>query len=83
MPRPETGDRSTVRPELRQELKEDFEHADSDGDGRIDLAEFSRLLEGLEAGMSADELRTGFHEIDTDHDGRIDLREFIAWWTDQ
>ena len=82
MPRSRNGDRSAREPELKQELKEDFEQADSDGDGRINFAEFSSLLEDLESGMSAEELRIGFHEIDTDHDGRIDLPEFIAWWTE-
>jgi len=82
MPRSRNGDRSAREPELKQELKEDFEQADSDGDGRINFVEFSSLLEDLEAGMSTEELRIGFHEIDTDQDGRIDLREFIDWWTD-
>lgn len=82
MPRSETGDHSALEPELEQELKEDFEQADSDGDGRINFAEFSSLLQELEAGMSTEELRIGFHEIDTDHDSLIDLREFIDWWTE-
>ena len=74
--------RSALEPELEQELREDFDQADSDRDGRIDLAEFSSLLEDLDAGMTAQELRIGFQEIDTDRDGRIDLREFITWWTE-
>ena len=82
MPRSRNGDRSTLEPELQLELKENFEQADSDGDGRINFAEFSSLLQDLEAGMTVDELRIGFHEIDTDHDGLIDLQEFIAWWTE-
>jgi len=76
------SNRPALRPELEQELRQDFDHADNDRDGRIDFAEFSSLLEDLEAGMSAQELRIGFHEIDTDRDGRIDLREFITWWTE-
>jgi len=82
MSRSGTGDRSALEPELEQELKEDFEQADSDGDGRINFAEFGSLLQDLEAGMSAEELRIGFYEIDADHDGLIDLREFTAWWTE-
>lgn len=68
------------RAEIIQELQEDFASADDDGDGRIDFAEFKRLLEGLGAGMSEAELSIGFHEVDTDRDGRIDLQEFAAWW---
>ena len=82
MPRSRNGDRSMLEPEFQLELKENFDQADSDGDGRINFAEFSSLLQDLEAGMSAEDLRIGFHEIDTDHDGLIDLREFIAWWTE-
>jgi calcium-binding protein CML len=83
MARSGTGDPSGLDPELRQELQEDFAQADGDSDGCISFAEFSSLLEDLEAGLSADELSIGFKEIDTDHDGRIDLREFIDWWTER
>ena len=75
---PTSADRHLARP---RELKEEFVLADRDRDGRIDLEEFKRLMQGLEAGMSAAELRLGFHEIDTDGDGLIDFCEFADWWS--
>ena len=64
-----------------QELRREFAMADLDNDNRIDLEEFKRLLEGLQADMSEHEMRIGFQEIDTDRDGAIDREEFIQWWT--
>lgn len=73
---------STARhPAGRRELKEEFAVADRDGDGRVNFAEFKRLLEGLEAGISDRELHIGFREVDTDADGLIDFKEFVDWWT--
>jgi calmodulin len=75
-----------VEPEDKDEalldLAEHFGQVDSDGDRRIDFAEFSRLVENLseEEKMPGDELRIGFQEIDTDRDGAIDFHEFVAWW---
>jgi Ca2+-binding EF-hand superfamily protein len=68
-------------PEALQELRDDFEFADGDDDGYIDLGEFSGLLDELGAEMSATDLHIGFQEIDTDRNGRISLDEFVAWWT--
>lgn len=64
-----------------RELKEEFVLADLDRDGRIDFAEFARLMQGLEAEMSGTDLQIGFQEIDTDADGLIDFREFVDWWS--
>jgi Ca2+-binding EF-hand superfamily protein len=74
---PTAADRHLARP---RELKEEFVLADRDRDGRIDFDEFVRLMQGLEAGMSAAELRLGFHEIDTDANGLIEFVEFAEWW---
>jgi Ca2+-binding EF-hand superfamily protein len=68
-------------PAGERELKEEFAVADRDRDHRLNYAEFTSLLQGLEAGMSAQELRIGFHEIDTDADGLVDFKEFVDWWT--
>ncbi|HEX7115223.1 MAG TPA: EF-hand domain-containing protein [Steroidobacter sp.] len=64
-----------------EELQRDFAAADLDHDNRIDFTEFTRLLEGLQAGMSRDEMRIGFQEVDVDKDGLIDCEEFIEWWS--
>lgn len=63
-----------------RELEEEFAVADQDRDHRLNFTEFTSLLEGLEAGMSASELHIGFHEVDADADGLIDFREFVDWW---
>lgn len=64
-----------------RELKEEFVQADKDRDGRIDLLEFTSLMQGLDAGMSRTDLSIGFREIDTDADGLIDFQEFVDWWS--
>jgi Ca2+-binding EF-hand superfamily protein len=63
-----------------RELLEEFAVADRDNDGRVNFAEFKRLLDGLESGMSESEMRIGFKEVDTDSDGFIDRQEFCDWW---
>jgi Ca2+-binding EF-hand superfamily protein len=68
-------------PASERELKEEFVLTDRDHDGRVDFAEFTRLLQGLEAGMSAQELRIGFREVDADADGFINFQEFVDWWS--
>ncbi|MBM5811990.1 MAG: EF-hand domain-containing protein [Gammaproteobacteria bacterium] len=67
-------------PERTAELREAFAQFDLDHDGLMEFDEFVRLLDGLDAGMSAGECRIGFHEIDTDRDGVIEFEEFLEWW---
>lgn len=57
-----------------------FDLFDSDRNGRIDRAEFRRLLEALGGATSA-EFDLGFDRIDTDRTGTIDVVEFSKWWT--
>ena len=66
--------------EQLDELREAFDYNDRDGDGRIELSEFSAMLDELEADMSKREIEIGFQDIDTNDDGRIDFDEFVAWW---
>jgi calmodulin len=61
------------------ELKQEFQLADTDGDGRLQYEEFRRVLEGLEAGMAEREMRQGFREVDADRDGLISCAEFVDW----
>ncbi len=66
------------------EIKENFEHFDSDKDGTINFDEFSRLMRALGTGNEDDDARkAGFDIVDSDDNGHIDLEEFIAWWIDQ
>jgi calmodulin len=62
------------------ELREAFDYNDRDKDGRIQLDEFSAMLDELEAEMSPEEVEIGFKDIDTNDDGLIDFDEFVAWW---
>ena len=66
-----------------EELRESFSECDLNNDGKIQLSEFSILLNNIGAETSATECKIGFDEVDTDHDGLISLDEFIAWWTDR
>jgi calmodulin/calcium-binding protein CML/plastin-2 len=64
------------------ELREAFDYNDRDGDGRIQLDEFSAMLDELEAGMTDTDIEIGFKDIDTNDDGLIDFQEFVAWWSE-
>ena len=75
---------ATNRPNDEQldELRETFDYNDRDKDGRIQLDEFSAMLDELEADMSPSEIEIGFKDIDTNDDGLIDFDEFVAWWAE-
>jgi Ca2+-binding EF-hand superfamily protein len=63
-----------------EELRENFDHFDANGDGRIDVGEFTRLMAALggeEPGMDA---AIGFSAIDTDGSGLIEFDEFSSWF---
>lgn len=75
---------ATNRPNDEQldELRETFDYNDRDKDGRIQLDEFSAMLDELEADMSPSDIEIGFKDIDTNDDGLIDFEEFVAWWAE-
>ena len=64
------------------ELREAFDYNDRDGDGRMQVDEFSAMLDELEAEMSDSDVEIGFKDIDTNDDGLIDFDDFLAWWTE-
>lgn len=67
-----------------QEIKENFEHFDSDSNGVINFDEFSKLMKALGAPEADDDARkAGFDIVDSDNNGHIDLEEFIAWWSEK
>jgi calmodulin len=68
--------------EQLDELREAFDYNDRDGDGRIQVDEFSAMLDELEAGMTEKDIEIGFKDIDTNDDGLIDFQEFVAWWAE-
>lgn len=63
-----------------EELRENFEYLDRGDNGRIDRAEFKRLMVMLGADAAADDLDAGFDVVDSDNDGAIDFHEFASWW---
>lgn len=65
-----------------EELRENFDHFDTDGDGSIELSEFKNLLIALEAIEPGESATIGFKEIDLDNSGTIDFTEFSNWFND-
>jgi calmodulin len=74
--------KNQLNEEELDELREAFDYNDRDGDGRIQLDEFSAMLDELEAEMTDGDIRIGFKDIDTNDDGLVDFQEFVAWWTE-
>lgn len=74
--------KSKPNEEELDELRETFDYNDRDGDGRIQLIEFSAMLDELEAEMSDSDIEIGFKDIDTNDDGLIDFGEFVDWWAE-
>jgi calmodulin len=74
--------KSKPNEEELDELRETFDYNDRDGDGRIQLVEFSAMLDELEAEMSDTDIEIGFKDIDTNDDGLIDFGEFVDWWAE-
>ncbi len=63
-------------------LREQYASYDRDGDGHIDLDEFSALLDELGAGYSDAQARAAFEALDADGNGAVDFGEFARWWTE-
>lgn len=62
-------------------LKARFERYDTDQNGRIDVAEFGRLVQSLGLGYSDAQIAAAFESIDANKSGVIDYDEFCRWWT--
>ena len=65
------------------EIKENFDHFDSDNNGSISYSEFDQLMKALGAGEDDEARKAGFDVVDSDDNGEIDLQEFIDWWSDR
>jgi calmodulin len=63
-----------------EELRENFDHFDADGDGKLELSEFIHLLDALDALDTEEQAKIGFREIDSDGSGRVDFEEFSEWF---
>jgi len=61
-------------------LRARFDGYDRDADGRIELREFSALLDTLGLGYEDAQVRSAFESLDADRDGQIGFAEFCEWW---
>lgn len=60
------------------EIEKIFKRVDTNGDGKISLAELGDVLRIL-GSASPDEIQRVMAEIDTDRDGCIDFKEYAAF----
>ncbi|MBO6938274.1 MAG: EF-hand domain-containing protein [Deltaproteobacteria bacterium] len=63
-----------------QELRETFDHFDTDGNGVIDRHEFRELLKSLDPGFNEDDVVMGLKVLDANENDVIDWEEFRDWW---
>jgi Ca2+-binding EF-hand superfamily protein len=64
-----------------EELRENFDYFDADGDGKLDLSEFSSLMKALDALDPGESAALGFKAIDTDGSGQVEFDEFERWFS--
>ncbi len=63
-----------------EELKENFEHFDKNGDGKLSRDEFGELMAALGAAEPGEDASRGFSSIDVNGSGGIDFEEFAEWF---
>lgn len=63
------------------EIREIFDHFDSDGNGVVDAAEFARLCRILDPEFDEGEIAVGLSIVDHNGNGQIEFEEFVDWWT--
>jgi Ca2+-binding EF-hand superfamily protein len=63
-----------------EELRENFEHFDKNGDGKMNRAEFGELMTALGAVEPGADPSRGFSSIDLNGSGGIDFEEFADWF---
>ncbi len=63
-----------------KELREIFNHYDTDANGVIDRNEFRELMRALDAEFTEQDIETGLQALDNNVNGVIDWDEFVAWW---
>ncbi|MGK0360181.1 MAG: calmodulin [Bradymonadia bacterium] len=62
------------------EVREIFDHFDSDGNGVVDAAEFTRLCRALDPEFDQAEIAVGLSIVDHNGNGQIEFEEFVSWW---
>eukprot|EP00288_Rhodomonas_lens_P001440 CAMPEP_0177726846 /NCGR_PEP_ID=MMETSP0484_2-20121128/19997_1 /TAXON_ID=354590 /ORGANISM="Rhodomonas lens, Strain RHODO" /LENGTH=433 /DNA_ID=CAMNT_0019239443 /DNA_START=133 /DNA_END=1430 /DNA_ORIENTATION=- len=63
--------------DLVQYLTNLFVQSDGDGNGVLDKAEFKRLMQGADLGLSSKQIKLLYSQADINEDGTIEYREFI------
>lgn len=63
-----------------KELREIFDHYDTDKNGVIDRNEFRALLKSLDPGFTEDDVLTGLKYLDANENNVVDWEEFVGWW---
>ena len=63
-----------------EELRENFDHFDANGDGKIDAKEFAALMSALGGDEPGSDAAIGFRAIDSDGSGLIEFDEFSRWF---
>lgn len=66
--------------EIPVSVQQAFDEVDGDNNGRIELDEFSELLDALSADMTPPDVEVAFDIIDVNNSGSISLAEFYRWW---
>lgn len=63
-----------------EELRENFDYFDANGDGKLDLKEFTSLMKALDALEPGESAALGFKAIDSDSSGVVEFDEFVHWF---
>ena len=77
------GSRDELTEDELAEIKEIFDHFDTNNNGVIESHEFGSMLRALDENISEDEIAAGVRELDDNHNGVIDFDEFLEWWADR
>ena len=64
-----------------EELRENFDYFDANGDGKLDLGEFTGLMKALDALEPGESAALGFRAIDADGSGEVEYDEFVRWFS--
>lgn len=70
--------RQTVDSE--RELKAQWEEADMNNNGYLDVKEFAAFAKRNEVDMTGNEVAAAYLAMDRDFDEKISFKEFYAWW---
>jgi len=62
------------------ELREIFDHYDTDKNGVIDRNELRALLGALDPEFSERDVKQAIEALDDNANGVIDWEEFVEWW---